>query len=112
MARTIDQLAAEGKRTKAEEWEALYAGLFNQMQPILEENLRLRKGQSRKHSFFEVCCSTAFGYIIALGTQYLVFPWFEIETSHSDNMTIALIFTLVSIIRSYIFRRLFNSLCK
>lgn len=79
---------------------------------ILQSNTVFVQGQSKKGSFFEVCCSTAVGYLIALLTQYLVFPLFSIHTSHQDNILIALIFTIVSIIRSYIFRRLFNSLCK
>lgn len=42
-ARTIDQMPPEGERTKAEEWEAMYAALFNQMQPIMAENKRLKE---------------------------------------------------------------------
>lgn len=43
VARTIDQMPPEGIRTKIEEWGAMYAALFNQMRPILEENRRLKQ---------------------------------------------------------------------
>lgn len=41
-ARTIDQIPPEGVRTKSEEWEAMYAALFRQMKPIMDENNRLK----------------------------------------------------------------------
>ncbi len=66
--------------------------------------------QSRKHSLFEVFVSTLFGYGIALLTQLWVFPLYGIPLHLWANAQIALIFTFISIIRSYIFRRLFNHL--
>ena len=66
------------------------------------------KGQKKKHSFLETCLSTAIGYGIALATQIVVFPWFNIEVSHSQHLTIGLIFTVVSVVRGYFVRRLFN----
>jgi len=35
VARTIDQMPPEGVRTKAEEWEAMYAALFRQMNELV-----------------------------------------------------------------------------
>jgi hypothetical protein len=35
-------LKPEGQRTKAEEWEACYRALFNQLNPVMEENARLK----------------------------------------------------------------------
>lgn len=46
-ARTIDQMPPEGERTKAEEWEAMYAALFRQLQPILGTLMRYRLAASR-----------------------------------------------------------------
>lgn len=66
--------------------------------------------QSKKKSFFEVIVSTAIGYIAALATQIIVFPWFNIEVKFSDQLTIGIIFTIVSIARGYFVRRLFNYL--
>lgn len=67
-------------------------------------------GQSRKASAAEVISSTLFGLLIALLTQRAVFPLFGIHTTLPDDLAIAGIFTIVSIIRSYIWRRLFNTL--
>ena len=48
------------------------------------------------------------GYGVAVGTQMAVFPFFGIEASLSDNLAIGAIFTVVSLVRSYALRRLFN----
>ncbi|MDA0782403.1 MAG: hypothetical protein O2942_09100 [Proteobacteria bacterium] len=65
-------------------------------------------GQKKLHSFIEVFTNTFIGYLIAVFTQMIVFPLFEIKVSVSENMLIAVIFTVVSIIRSYVLRRVFN----
>ena len=56
-ARTIDQFPPEGERTKENEWEACYATLFRQMQPIMDENARLKaaKAQPDKADVVEAC---------------------------------------------------------
>lgn len=64
--------------------------------------------QSRKHSLLEVVCSTFVGYGVALTTQILIFPLYGLETNMAVDMQISMIFTVVSVIRSYIFRRFFN----
>ena len=66
--------------------------------------------QSKKASMIEVCINTLAGYLIALITQMLIFPLFDIYISHGSSMLIAVIFTVISIIRSYIMRRVFNAL--
>lgn len=66
--------------------------------------------QSKTHSLIEVLCGTAIGYVVAVATQILVFPLFDIEVTSAENLTIAAIFTVVSIARGYAVRRLFNSL--
>ena len=65
-------------------------------------------GQSRGMSLLESFANVAVGYVIAVGTQMLVFPLFGIHTSVSDDLLIGLIFTVVSIARSYTLRRVFN----
>lgn len=64
--------------------------------------------QSRKHSFIEVLASTAVGYAVALISQIIIFPLYGLETHFVEDAQIAGIFTIISIIRSYIFRRIFN----
>jgi len=64
--------------------------------------------QSRKMSFVESCCNVAIGYLIAVAAQYAIFPLFDIHIAHSEHFAIAALFTVVSLIRSYALRRLFN----
>ncbi len=66
--------------------------------------------QSRKASFAETCLSTAIGYVIAVTTQAIVFPWFGLDVPLSHNLMIGAIFTIVSIARGYMVRRLFEHL--
>lgn len=64
--------------------------------------------QTRLQSLVEVIASTTVGYGVAVLTQIAVFPLFAIEVTHTQNAQIALIFTGVSIVRGYAFRRAFN----
>jgi len=64
--------------------------------------------QSRLHSLLEAGVNTLLGYGIALGAQLIVFPLFGVHIPMSSNIAIGIIFTLVSLVRSYCLRRLFN----
>ena len=64
--------------------------------------------QSKLQSFAESVTNIIVGYTIAVLTQLFVFPLFGIQTTISDNLLIGLCFTIVSLIRSYVLRRLFN----
>ena len=64
--------------------------------------------QSKKMSLIETLSSVAIGYIISLASQMIIFPIFGIEVSFEDNLLIGLFFTVISIIRGYYVRRLFN----
>ena len=64
--------------------------------------------QTRLQSFIETVLNVAIGYGVALASQILIFPMFGIHISLSDNLLIGLFFTVISIIRGYLVRRLFN----
>lgn len=64
--------------------------------------------QTKKMSLIETVLSVLIGYIVALLSQIVVFPLFDIEVSLIDNLLIGLLFTVISIIRGYYVRRLFN----
>jgi hypothetical protein len=64
--------------------------------------------QSRKHSMLEALVNVLIGYGIALAAQMMIFPLFGIHVSLQDNIVIGLLFTVVSIVRSYALRRMFN----
>lgn len=66
--------------------------------------------QTRWQSLLEVTSSTTLGFLVALATQLVVFPLFNLETTFVQDLKIAFIFTAVSILRSYLVRRLFNYL--
>jgi uncharacterized protein (DUF2062 family) len=64
--------------------------------------------QSRLASLIEATVGTAIGYVVAVGTQIAVFPFFGLSVGLTDNLAIAGIFTAVSIARGYMLRRLFE----
>lgn len=64
--------------------------------------------QSKKHSFIESLVNVAIGYGVACGSQIIIFPMFGIHIPLADNFVMGLWFTLISIIRSYAVRRMFN----
>jgi hypothetical protein len=66
--------------------------------------------QSKTHSAIEATANILVGFCMALATQIVVFPWFGMQVSLGDNLAIGLIFTVVSWLRSFGLRRLFNAL--
>lgn len=63
--------------------------------------------QTKTQSVIESVTNVAIGYFVALVSQLLVFPMFNIHVSFSDNIGISIWFTVISLIRSYIVRRWF-----
>jgi hypothetical protein len=66
--------------------------------------------QSKKQSLLESSINVLLGLVVALVAQLAIFPLFDIHIPFSDNMAIAAMFTVVSLVRSYLVRRYFNSL--
>ena len=66
--------------------------------------------QSRTMSAAESFANVLIGYGIALITQVVVFDALEIPVSLGQNLCIGVVFTVVSLIRSYLLRRFFNRL--
>ena len=64
--------------------------------------------QSRFMSGVEAVANVAVGYGVAVGTQIVVFPWFGLHASLGDTLAIGAIFTIVSLARYYVLRRVFN----
>ena len=58
----------------------------------------------------ESVANVVIGYGIALATQVVVFGALEIPVSLEQNLCIGVVFTVVSLIRSYLLRRVFNRL--
>jgi hypothetical protein len=66
--------------------------------------------QSRLMSIVESLANVLVGYGVAVVTQMLVFPLFGLAVTVAENLLIGLIFTAVSIVRSYALRRGFEAL--
>jgi len=64
--------------------------------------------QSKKQSFNESVVNVAVGYAVALVSQLIVFPLVGVQSTFNQNLKISLYFTIISLFRSYIIRRVFN----
>ena len=65
--------------------------------------------QSKRESMIESLTSTTIGIIIGIVLNLTILPIFGYPVSVVDSLWISVIFTIVSIIRSYVIRRFFNS---
>ena len=66
--------------------------------------------QTRWMSFVEALANIGVGYALAVMTQVLVFPFFGLWVPLGDSLLIGVVFTMVSLARSFALRRVFNSL--
>ena len=64
--------------------------------------------QTRIQSAIEAAANVIVGYLVALASQVIVFPWFGIHVPLSTNLAIGGWFTVISLVRSYVLRRWFN----
>lgn len=65
--------------------------------------------QTRLESLIESIINIAIGYFVALVSQLMIFPLFDVHLTLTDNLLIGAWFTGVSLIRSYVIRRWFNA---
>jgi uncharacterized membrane protein len=65
--------------------------------------------QSRLMSLVASIANVVVGFLLALLTQIAVFPVFGLVVSGTDNLLISVIFTAVSLVRSFILRRFFEA---
>ncbi|CAM5403269.1 hypothetical protein AFEL58S_02070 [Afipia felis] len=66
--------------------------------------------QSRLMSWVETLLSTAIGFVVAILAQIAIFPLFGFHPPLSHNLMIGALFTVVSVIRGFCVRRLFEAL--
>ncbi|SLN77991.1 DUF7220 family protein [Roseisalinus antarcticus] len=66
--------------------------------------------QTLTMSLIEAAANVVVGYVLAIATQIVVFPWFGIEAAIGEHLAIGLVFLAVSLIRGYLLRRLFERL--
>ena len=66
--------------------------------------------QSGAMSLVEAVANVVVGYGVAVGTQILIFPIFGLHTTLAQNLKMGAVFTVVSIGRSYLLRRVFEAI--
>lgn len=66
--------------------------------------------QSKKASLLESLANTLSGFLVSLVLAYYVFPLFGMPQSMESSFWIVVIFTVSSIGRNYVIRRVFNFL--
>lgn len=66
--------------------------------------------QSRAMSLVEAIANVIVGYGVAVVTQIVIFPIFGLHTTLAQNLQMGGVFTMVSIVRSFALRRVFESL--
>lgn len=64
--------------------------------------------QSRTASLIEASLNTATGFVLSFCIWQVVGPWFGYVVTFGDNFIITSIFTVASVARSYVWRRIFN----
>jgi len=64
--------------------------------------------QSRAISLVEAATNVVVGYVLAIVTQLIVFPWFGIAADFHEHLAIGVLFVGVSLARSCVLRRLFE----
>jgi len=68
----------------------------------------MRSGhQTKGGALIETCLNTASGFILSyLLWVFVVVDLYDLDTDYVDNLSITVIFTILSIVRSYVWRRL------
>ena len=66
--------------------------------------------QSKRASLTEAITNTLLGYCVAIAAQVAIFPLFGIYIGAGEHAAIGALFTVVSLVRSYALRRLFETL--
>ena len=66
--------------------------------------------QSKRNSAFEAFTNVVTGYLVSVAANVLVLPMFGYNVTVFDSFAIGLAFTAISLVRSYVLRRVFNRL--
>lgn len=65
--------------------------------------------QTKLGSFYEACMNVAIGFGINFCANLLIFPLFGFHISPGANFIMGLLYTVISVARSYFVRRYFNA---
>ena len=70
----------------------------------------MAEGQTRQASAVEALTGTIVGFLLAIWVQRLLFPALGHDLALAENALVASVFSLLSVLRGYCLRRLFNAL--
>lgn len=65
--------------------------------------------QTKLGSFYESCINVAIGFAINFAANLVILPLFGFNITLTDNLYIGLLYTVVSVARSYVVRRWFDA---
>jgi hypothetical protein len=65
--------------------------------------------QTKLESFIETSSNVAIGWVVALASQFAIFPMFGINIPIQDNLLISLYFTIIAVVRGFVVRRYYNN---
>lgn len=68
----------------------------------------MNKGQSKLASLVEACVNTAAGFIFSFAIQLTLNYFYDVEMKNSTAAWFVFWFTIASVARSYVIRRLWN----
>ena len=68
--------------------------------------------QSKKHSALESITNVVVGLLVSIITQMVLYPILGIPVSMKQNLIITAVFFVLSFVRGYIIRRIFNNKIK
>jgi len=66
--------------------------------------------QSKRNSAFEAIANVAIGYLVSVAANIFVLPAFGYDVTVADSFAIGVAFTIISLLRSYVLRRVFNKI--
>ena len=98
---SVEEDSAEGRFRRAE--GAVSKISLPELRPLVQ-------GQSRKMSAVESFAGTAVGFGINTSANYFLLPLFGLYPTVHESMAIAVMFTLISLARGYVLRRIFNAI--
>lgn len=64
--------------------------------------------QTKTRSWVEAGTNTGIGFLINIAVNHFIFNSFHVELTLKQNLSITLIFTIISVVRGYLIRRFFN----
>ncbi len=66
--------------------------------------------QTKKHSLLESLANVIVGLLMSFLTQLIIYPILGIEVSLNQNIIITAVFFIISFVRGYVIRRIFNKI--